>query len=500
MTADLPPADKLLDQQYRLNHLYTIIQKDPPKPITFRMNPQQEQLYREMAYRNIILKARQIGFTTLIQLYMLDCCMFYPNIEAGIIAHTKTDAQKFFHKKIKYAYKQLHPSLQTAIETEKDDGGELRFANNSAISVGTSLRSTTLNLLHLSEFGKVCAQYPLKAQEIITGALNAVTPNGRVFVESTAEGQSGRFFDMCELSRQQAQENMELTSLDFKFHFFPWWEADEYALDAPSVLIPGRLVKYFNALEPEIGRKLTNPQRVWYTKMEQTQGDLMKREYPATPDEAFEQAIEGAYYSTQMRWLREHGRLCSVPLDTSTVVDTWWDIGYHDYMAIWFTQTIGRAVHIIDYYENSGEGFEHYFKVMKDRKYRYGKYYAPHDIDVHDVVSGERRINTIAKRFGIDFQVVAKHNIQDGIEQVRTFMSLCWFDKEKCGEGIIHLDSYKKKWDDVAGRWSDKPMKSNHNHCADAFRTLAVGHDFHRGVVQPNGTIVPRRDTWGGSV
>jgi len=497
--ADLPSAEQLRDPWYRLNHLYTIVDKDK-KSIVFKMNTPQEQFYREMAYRNIILKARQLGFTTLIQLYMLDCCMFYPNVEAGIIAHTMNDAQKFFHKKIKYAYNQLHPSLQTAVETIKDDGCELRFANNSSISVGVSLRSTTMNLLHLSEFGKVCAQYPLKAQEIITGALPAVTPDGQVFVESTAEGQSGKFYDMCQLAMQQQEEGIKPTLLDFKFHFFPWWDAKEYTMDAPETLIPGKLVKYFNELEPVIGRKITHPQRIWYTKTKQTQGDLMKREYPATPDEAFEQAIEGAYYSSEMRWLREHGRLCSVPLDTTVVVDTWWDIGYHDYMVIWFTQTIGRAIHVVNYYENSGEGFGFYFKVMKKLGYRYGKYYAPHDIKVHDVVSGERRIDTIAKKFGIDFQAVAKHKVQDGIEQVRSFMPLCWFDKERCDEGLKHLDSYKKAWNEVRESWSDKPQHDAHSHGADAFRTLAVGHDFHRGVIKPNGMIVPRRNTWGGSV
>ena len=68
-----------------------------------------------------------------------------------------------------------------------------------------SLRSGTLQYLHVSEYGKICAKFPDKAREVRTGALNTVDKNGIVFIESTAEGQDGHFFELCQAARTPAQ-------------------------------------------------------------------------------------------------------------------------------------------------------------------------------------------------------------------------------------------------------------------------------------------------------
>lgn len=46
-----------------------------------------------------------------------------------------------------------------------------------------------------------------------------------------------------------------------------------------------------------------------------------------------------------------------------------------DSTAIWFVREVGNEFHIIDYYENSGEGLRHYMKVLKDRGYEYGEHW-----------------------------------------------------------------------------------------------------------------------------
>ena len=69
-----------------------------------------------------------------------------------------------------------------------DNIRELSFSNGSRIAVGTSFRSGTLQFLHISEFGKICAKYPEKAREIVTGAIEALSIDGKLFIESTAEG------------------------------------------------------------------------------------------------------------------------------------------------------------------------------------------------------------------------------------------------------------------------------------------------------------------------
>ena len=219
-----------------------------------------EALLAELHYLNVILKARQLGFTTFIQLFMLDACLFNSNIRAGTIAHTLDDAQMIFSDKVKFPYDNLPDELKAARPIVKESADELLFANNSCIRVATSMRSGTLQYLHISEYGKLCAQFPDKAREVRTGALNTVQAGQVVFLESTAEGQEGHFFELCEAARAKQRTGAPLTPLDFSFHFFPWWRAPEYELEEAGVVIDEPHRRYFDKLEAVHGITLPPPQ------------------------------------------------------------------------------------------------------------------------------------------------------------------------------------------------------------------------------------------------
>jgi len=215
-------------------------------------------------------------------------------------------------------------------------------------------------------------------------------------------------------------------------------------------------------------------------------GGDMKREHPSTADEAFEEAIEGAYYATQMRQARAEGRICHVPFDQAVPVDIWWDLGMDDSTTIWFTQTVGRELHLIDYYENSGEGLEYYAHMLFGLKgatadrpdgYRYGRCVGPHDIAVRELGTGKSRLET-ARGYGLNFEVAPKLSILDGIQAVRRLLPLCWIDEAKCERGITALESYRKDWNDKLGTWRRDPRHDQWSHGADGFRTLAVAHSW----------------------
>src|SRR5215208_2052286 len=211
--------DRLSDWRWRIDNLYHITDKNGQK-LRFQMNWAQEALFNEMSFQNVILKARQLGFTTFIQIFMLDACLFNSNIRAGTIAHKLDDAKTIFRDKVKYPYDELPEAIKAARPVIKDSADELMFSNNSSIRVGTSLRSGTLQYLHVSEYGKLCAKYPDKAREVRTGALNTIQSGQVVFIESTAEGQEGHFFELSEAARAKERRGVPLTPLDFKFHFF----------------------------------------------------------------------------------------------------------------------------------------------------------------------------------------------------------------------------------------------------------------------------------------
>src|SRR5215204_5580886 len=151
------------------------------------------------------------------------------------------------------------------------------FSNNSSIRVGTSLRSGTLQYLHVSEYGKLCAKYPDKAREVRTGALNTIQSGQVVFIESTAEGQEGHFFELSEAARAKERRGVPLTPLDFKFHFFPWWKSPDYELDPEGVEFTDASDNYFTKLASEHGIHLSDRQKAWYVKKAETQQEDMQR-------------------------------------------------------------------------------------------------------------------------------------------------------------------------------------------------------------------------------
>ena len=121
-----------------------------------------------------------------------------------------------------------------------------------------------------------------------TGALNTVQSGQIVFIESTAEGREGHFYDLCEEAQAKQRMGTPLTPLDFKFSFFPWFKCPDYAIEPKGVVIDDALARYFQKLQDTAGIELTANQKAWYVKKAATQLADMKREYPSTPEEAFE--------------------------------------------------------------------------------------------------------------------------------------------------------------------------------------------------------------------
>ncbi len=128
---ELHEGSQLADRSWRLNNLYTI-QDKAGKKIPFRLNWAQTALLDGLHECNLILKARQLGFTTFVQLFMLDACLFNSNIRAGTIAHRLDDARVIFRDKVKFPYDHLPDQLKAARPIVRDSADELEFANNSS--------------------------------------------------------------------------------------------------------------------------------------------------------------------------------------------------------------------------------------------------------------------------------------------------------------------------------------------------------------------------------
>ena len=182
-------------------------------------------------------------------------------------------------------------------------------------------------------------------------------------------------------------------------------------------------------------------------------------------------------YARELQQAREDGRVTRVPYDPALPVDTDWDLGFADATAIWFTQSLRtREVRVIDYYENSGFGLDHYAKLLKEKPYAYGQHWAPHDIQVRELGSGNSRLEA-ARSMGLSFQVAPKvEDLKDGIHAARMLLPRCWFDAGKCERGLEALKNYRWDYNTRVNDFTALPVHNWASHGADAFRTLAYRH------------------------
>lgn len=502
------PADQnellacLRDPRWRIRNLYWV--KDKQKQVVrFKPNEAQELLLRLMHYRNIIPKARQRGFSTLIQLLGLDTALFLPGSDCGIIAQDLQTAMDIFESKIKLAYDHLPELIRQMVPVVSDTLTSMTFGNGSKIRVGTSMRGGTLNFLHVSEFGKICAKYPDKAREIITGTLPALPDDGMAFIESTAEGREGAFYAMTMEAKAMADAGSKLTTLDFKLHFASWWDANEYEMEPEGVIITDKDREYFERVESKIGRELSLRKRAWYVTARRTMfaGDqqMMFQEYPSTLEEAFSVSMEGTYFADQLAQARKEGRIRALPIMPGVPCYTVWDIGNSDGTAVWVVQKIGNEWRCIHFKEGWGEPYSFFARWLQGLGLMWDTMFMPHDAD--HVRQGQT-INKSPRQMmeelmpGVRFEIVPViDDVNWGIQQTRDMFPLLWFDEERCKDGIIHIENYRRKWNDRQACWSSTPDKTGgHSEAADSLRQLAQA--YAGGLINVNrGQAKRRRST-----
>lgn len=505
----------LSDPRWRIGSgfLYKIMVKSPDQAsgattIPFRPNRAQRKLLKSLWTRNLILKARQLGFTTLVSILWLDHALFNRDQRCGIIAQDRDKAEDIFRDKVKFAYERLPEPIRDAFPLARDSASELLFAhNNSSIRVATSVRSGTIHRLHVSEFGKICAKFPDKASEVVTGSLPAVPLDGISIIESTAEGQGGYFYDMTKRAQELHQKSggNELTPRDYRFHFYPWHDAPEYELEPAGVVMTPKDHEYFDGIEGETGKMLSLRQRAWYcaTRSADFAGDPEKmwQEYPSTADEAFKVSTEGTYYAVQLAAARRDGRIGRVPHVSNVPVNTFWDIGSRDGTAIWFHQKIGAEHRFIAFDEAWGEPYAYFIQRMQSRGWIWGTHYLPHDA-THKRQQGARVASPLEMLEelapGWRFEIVPRvEDVLNGIQITRAKFSEAYFDETNCAAGIAHLSLYRKEWNERLAVWADKPRHDEHSEAADAFRQWAQGWQEYAVSA---GAKIPRRRGGGWAV
>ncbi len=240
-----------------------------------------------------------------------------------------------------------------------------------------------------------------------------------------------------------------------------FWELYNYAEDKNNLDWSSHLFKASNTNYVDEGELLA------------AKNDMTAEEYAQEYECSWEAAIKGAYYGRIMEDITNKSHIRSVPWEPTLPVNTSWDLGIDDSTAIWFYQQSDREIWLINYYENSGAGLDHYVKKLKELNYVYGEHYLPHDIQVKELSTGRSRLEML-RSLGINGRVVAKCPVDDGINAVRSILPRCYFDATNCQRGIEALRQYKVEYNEKTQTFRQRPHHDWTSHAADSFRYLAL--------------------------
>lgn len=209
------------------------------------------------------------------------------------------------------------------------------------------------------------------------------------------------------------------------------------------------------------------------SELDDARKTMSDNQYQQEYECSFDAAVIGAVYAKELLAARGKGHICAVPYDGGRLVNTAWDIGYGDSTAIWFYQTVGTQIRVIDYYEAQGEGAAYYAAILKGRGYNYDVCYLPHDADNGQSATGTT-FREVIMAAGFKTQIVSKLGLEDGINAARMIFPRCVFDEKRCQSGLDALQNYRWDYNQRMGELKPTPVHDWSSHGADAFRYLAV--------------------------
>ena len=390
--------------------------------IPYEPRPLQEKIHNELRRYNVLVCHRRFGKTVLAVNHLIMTCCEKPNSRLAYIAPTYRQG-----KAVAYDYLKLYTDPLMKLGGKRHET-ELKVDlwNGSRIQIfgadnPDSLRGLGFDGVVLDEFALMS---PRTWTEIVRPAISDKL--GYVIFIGTPMGHN-HFWEVYDLAKRRGGD----------------WYAELYRASESGV-IPDEELEDARATMPE---------------------DQYEQEFEVS----FQAAVSGAYYGKQIQKAEKENRITDVDYDPNIDVETWWDLGIGDSTAIWFAQRTGKEIHLIDYFESSGESLAFYINMLKEKAYNYGRHVAPHDITTRELGTGKSRLE-VARELGTDFEVCPRLEIDHGIEAVRNSLDNCYFDKNRCKYGIDCLRQYRKQFDDRMQTFKNKPLHDWASHGSDAFR------------------------------
>lgn len=405
-------------------------------------------------------------------LLLLDTAIFNPTTAAGIVSYSLEHAQHIFKRIIGHALDSLPKWIKGLVKTPQRSAREISFDNGSFLRVDTTLRGGAYQIILVSEFGKTCARNPIKAEEVVTGTLQAISPTSTVIIESTGEGNSGFYADM--VNQAVIRGNDDLSNQEYKLFFFPWY-SDPLYVQQKEQDVPVETTDYFNKLEKDFSITLSKYQRNWYIFQRDLLGDKMRQEFPSTVSEAFVTSSDAYYFQRAIEEAYNDNRMLSInPYDALCPVFVSMDIGVNDLTVMVFFQVVHGEIRIIDFYSDNSKGVDFYARfLLQDKRYLYHTIFLPHDAKRRDNIivenSYEREFRKLFSGTDTRFVVLKQTDKNINISNAKNKFARCVFNIGRVKPLVEMLSKYRKKWSEMYGKYLDEPYHDKASDFADSY-------------------------------
>ena len=254
------------------------LQDKEGKLVPYRPKPAQSHYMANRSEADIILKAAQMGFTTMLQIEFFVDAMFIPGLEVLYAAQRDDSAKRLFEITTRM-YRALPEGIRPPNLSETTHNLKLDFGQGrtSTIEIGTTASKSfgRGRPVHRALFTEA-AFYEGNEENTMAGIVARIPHGGRYVVESTANGQAGKYY------RDYIQAESGLNGL--KEHFYAWWWDTDYVIDTPERISYSKdeqtLVEQHGLSMPQI--KWRRWQIGHYDSME-----FFQQEFPESPELAF---------------------------------------------------------------------------------------------------------------------------------------------------------------------------------------------------------------------
>jgi phage terminase large subunit len=212
----------------------------------------------------------------------------------------------------------------------------------------------------------------------------------------------------------------------------------------------------------------------------------------------FTAPIPGAIYAAVIEQAREQGRIAPFPVDGSNLINTSWDLGAPENMAVWYWQIVGREIRILECDRGDKGTLTQRVAYMLGKGHSFGKHFLPHDAQQTER-TGTTFLTELVKA-GLpspSISVVPRtHSVWVGINHALELFPALAFRSPQCDEALAVLAGYRRKVEGEGALSKDEPIHDFTSHTADAFRMMAEAH--RAGMVAFRHTTAEVKPSWYG--